>query len=96
MFAGQVGSPWRPIAALVFLFIGLGAGLVPLIGLRDTGMELMLVTPVSFAVVTLTSVALFYGRIWSPDRELGVLLGLCLVGFVLQFRGFLFTRKRAR
>jgi len=86
--AAQLGSPWRPVAALVFLTVGPGASLAPLIGLRDPGMELTLVIPLSFALVALSSAALFYARLWSPDRELSIMLGLCLVGLALQYLSF--------
>jgi uncharacterized membrane protein len=81
-----LGSPWRPILALVFAFVGPGAALVPLVGLHDPAMELVLVVPVSFAVVALVAAALFYPGLWSVDRELAVLLGLCATGLVLQYR----------
>jgi hypothetical protein len=84
VLAADLGSPWRPIAALVFLAVGPGASLVPLIGIPDMAMELTLVIPLSFALVALSSAALFYSRLWSPDLELVVLFGLCLVGLALQ------------
>ncbi|SRR6266566_1603563 len=83
--AAHLGSPWRPVAALAFVAVGPGASLVPLIGLRDLAMELMLVIPLSFALVALSSAALFYARLWSPDRELSVMVGLCLIGSALQY-----------
>lgn len=83
-FAAQLGAPWQTVAALVFLAVGPGASLVPLVGLPDRGMELMLVIPVSFAVDALISAALFYPGLWSPGRELAVLLGVCLLGLAGQ------------
>jgi hypothetical protein len=38
------------------------------------------VAPLSLTVVTLTSVALFYGGAWSANAEFGLLLGVCLTG----------------
>ena len=84
----DLGSPGRPIAALVFLSIGPGASMIPLLGLQDIAMELVLVIPLSFALVALSSAALFYARLWSPDRELSIMLGLCLVGLALQYLSF--------
>jgi len=78
--AAGVGAPWRTILALWSVLVCPGASLVGVLGLRDRLVELSLVAPLSLALVTLTSVALFYGGIWSPDAEFGLLLGLCLVG----------------
>ncbi|SRR6266568_8168002 len=77
-----VGAPWRTILALEFVLVCPGASLVGVLGLGDRLVELGMVAPLSLALVTLTSVALFYGGAWSPDRELGLLLGLCLIGLV--------------
>jgi|tagenome__1003787_1003787.scaffolds.fasta_scaffold20103616_2 uncharacterized membrane protein len=71
---------WRAIAAAVFVLLAPGASLVPLVGLRDTGVELALVVPFSIATVILTAVALFYTNSWTPDREFAVLVGICAVG----------------
>jgi hypothetical protein len=79
-----VGSPWRAAAALVFASVCPGASLVPLIGLRDKAMELVLVLPVSFAVVILISIALFYSELWSPERQLAVLLAICAGGLAAR------------
>jgi hypothetical protein len=79
-----VGSPWRAAAALVFVSVCPGASLVPLIGLRDKAMELVLVLPVSFAVVILISIALFYSELWSPERQLAVLLAICAGGLAAR------------
>jgi len=84
VIAADLGAPWRPIAALAFLAVGPGASLVPLINFEDMAMALMVVIPLSFALVALTSAALFYAGLWSPDRELVVVVGLCLAGLVLQ------------
>ena len=70
---------WRVAAAVVFVLLAPGASLVPLVGLRDTGVELALVVPLSIATVILTAVALFYTNTWTPDREFAVLVGICAV-----------------
>jgi hypothetical protein len=90
--AVPLGSPWRPAAALIFASVGPGASLVPLLGLRDRAMEFVLVIPVSFAVVILVAAALFYPGLWSPDRQLVVLLALCAAGLAGRLIG---TRGRA-
>jgi hypothetical protein len=96
VLAADLGSPWRPIVALVFMAIGPGASLVPLIGLQDLAMELMLVVPLSFALVALSSAALFYAGVWSPTAELAILLGLCVVGLTLQYAASRRVPSRAR
>jgi len=45
----------------------------------------VLAVPLSLAVVAGTSIILFYGDLWSPDREFGLLLGLCLAGLTLSY-----------
>jgi hypothetical protein len=77
-------SPSRPIVVLVFLSVVPGASLVPLIGVRDLAVQATLVVPVSFAVVALSSAALFYSRWWSPPRELALVMVLSLAGLVPQ------------
>lgn len=77
-------SPLRPIVVLVFLAVVPGASLVPLIGVRDFTVQATLVVPASFAVVALSSAALFYPRWWSPLGELAFVTLLSVAGFVLQ------------
>ena len=70
---------WRVIAAVVFVLLAPGASLVPLVGLRDTGVELALVVPLSIATVILTAVTLFYTNTWTPAREFATLVGICAI-----------------
>jgi hypothetical protein len=79
-----LGSAWRAAAALVFVSVCPGASLVPLLGLRDKAMELVLVLPVSFALVILVAIALFYSELWSPERQLAVLLAICAGGLAAR------------
>jgi hypothetical protein len=80
VIAAGVGSPWRTILALWFVLVCPGASVVGILGLGDRFVELSLIAPVSLVVVTLTSVALFYGGVWSASAEFGLLLVLCLAG----------------
>jgi uncharacterized membrane protein len=84
VIATGVGAPWRIILALWFVLTCPGVSLVGVLGLRDRFVELLMVAPLSLAVVTLTSLALFYGGMWSPNLEFGLLLGLCLAGLVFS------------
>jgi hypothetical protein len=67
-------------AALWFVLVCPGASLAGGLGLRDRFTEWVVAVPLSLAVVAGTSIILFYGGVWSPDREFGLLLGLCLAG----------------
>jgi len=89
VIATGVGAPWRTVLALWFVIVCPGASLVGVLGVRDRFVELVVVAPLSLTLVTLTSVALFYGGIWSPDVEFALLLGLCLVGLGLSQLGSL-------
>lgn len=82
VIATGVGAPWRTILALWFVLTCPGASLVGVLGLRDRLAELVVVVPMSLAVVTLTSVSLYYGRVWSPNVEFALLLGLCMAGLI--------------
>ena len=82
MIASGVGAPWRMIFALWFVLVCPGVSLVGVLGLRDRFVEMVVITPLSLAVVTLTSLALFYGGVWTPRMEFGLLLSLCLAGLV--------------
>jgi hypothetical protein len=82
--AVPLGPSWRLVAALLFVFVSPGASLVPLIGLRDVATELVLLIPVSFALVILVAVVLFYSGLWTPGRQLAVLLALCFGGLTVR------------
>ena len=85
VIATGIGAPWRPILALWFVLVCPGVSLVGVLGLRDRLVELGIVAPLSLTVVTLTSVALFYGGVWSADAEFGLLLGVCLTGLTWSY-----------
>jgi hypothetical protein len=87
MIATGAGAPWRMLFALWFVLVCPGLSLVGVLGLRDRFVELVVVAPLSLAVVTLTSLALFYGGVWTPDVEFGLLLWLCLAGLIWSHPG---------
>jgi hypothetical protein len=84
VIATGVSAPWRLLIALLFVLICPGASLVGLLGLRDRFVELVVVGPLSMALVALTSIALFYGGVWSPRLEIALLAALCLGGLALS------------
>ncbi|MGZ3675769.1 MAG: hypothetical protein ACXVCO_15800, partial [Ktedonobacterales bacterium] len=47
--------------------------------------ELVVVAPLSLALVTLTSLTLFYARLWSLHTELWLVGGLCLAGLISSY-----------
>ena len=80
-----IGAGWRMAAVLWFVLVCPGASLVGALRLPDRFAEWVLAVPLSLAVVAGTSIILFYGHLWSPDREFGLLLGLCLAGLTLSY-----------
>jgi len=82
VIATGVGSPWRILFALWFILVSPGASLVRVLGLGEPAAELAVVVPLSLALAVLTSAVLFYGHLWSLEREFGLLLGLCVVGLL--------------
>src|SRR5262252_8739282 len=80
-----IGAGWRIAAALWFVLVCPGASLVGALRLPDRFVEWVIAVPLSLAVVAGTSIILFYGDLWSPDREFGLLLGLCLAGLTLSY-----------
>jgi hypothetical protein len=85
VIATGIGAPWRPILALWFVLVCPGVSLVGVLSLPDRLVELGVVAPLSLTVVTLTSVALFYGGVWSAGAEFGLLLGVCLTGLTWSY-----------
>ena len=75
-----IGAGWRMAAALWFVLVCPGVSLIGALRLPDRLAEWLVAVPLSLAAVAGTSIILFYGGAWSPDREFGLLLGLCLAG----------------
>jgi hypothetical protein len=85
VMATGAGGLWRAVFALWFVLICPGASLVSVLGLRDRLTELVVIAPLSLALVTLTSSGLFYGHVWSLKNEFGLLLGLCTGGLIWSY-----------
>ena len=91
-----IGAGWRMAAALWFVLVCPGASLVGALRLPDRLAEWAMVVPLSLAAVVGTSIVLFYGGVWSPDREFGLLLGLCLVGLIWSHAGLTWSHFASR
>ncbi len=65
---------------LVFAFaiVGPGAGVVPLLGLRDPLGEFSLAIGVSLAADVAVATTLLYAHAWSPEAGLAILVGVTL------------------
>ncbi len=74
----------RAPLVLVFALIGPGAGLVPLIALRDPLGEFTLALGVSCALDVIVALGLIYAHAWSPAAGLAILAALALAGAAVQ------------
>lgn len=81
---GDVASPIRPALALWFLLICPGMALVRLLGIKDVGNELTLAVALSLAIDSVLAIVMAYARLWSPQWGLSVLIGISVIGAVLQ------------
>jgi hypothetical protein len=89
----QVGPPMRPMAAFWFLLVCPGMAFVPLLPIRDRLVQFGFAVALSIGLDGLVSETLLYSRAWSYQGQLAVLIGICLIGTMLQIRRGL--RRRA-
>ncbi|MBV9281221.1 MAG: hypothetical protein JOZ41_14155 [Chloroflexi bacterium] len=80
----QVAPPLRPVAAFWFLLVCPGMAFVPLLPVRDGLIQLGLAVAMSIGLDGAVSEAMLYTRTWSPGGELAVLIGVALIGALLQ------------
>jgi hypothetical protein len=77
----------RPAVVMGFLFTCPGMVLVRFFRLRDGVAEWTLAIALSLALdAIIASIQLYIGW-WSPGVTLSLLIGLCVVGAILQLRG---------
>ncbi len=80
----DIDSPLRPVLSLWFLLVCTGMSFVRLLDIKDAVVELVLAIGLSIAISTLLSEILVLSEQWMPVRGLYILIGLSLVGVMLQ------------
>lgn len=83
---GNIQSPIRFVIAWWFLFVCPGMSFVRLLHLHDRVAEWSLAIALSFTLDALTAGAMIYSGTWSPPIGLAVLIGLCVIGVILQIK----------
>jgi hypothetical protein len=87
---GHAPVPLRATLVVLFVLIGPGAGLVPLLGLRDPLGELALAIGTSLAVDVAVALGIVYAGTWRPAVGLAILVVLTVGGAcaqIVQTRG---------
>jgi hypothetical protein len=82
----------RAPLVVAFAVVGPGAGLVPLLGLRDPLGELTLAIGASLALDVAVALALVYSGAWAPQAGMAILVAMTLAGAAAQV---LQTSRRA-
>jgi hypothetical protein len=77
-------SSLRLLFTLLFLLLGPGMSLVPLLGISGWTNELMLGITLSLTLDTLLGAAALYAGSWNPSGVLGALIGLSWLGVAMQ------------
>jgi hypothetical protein len=77
-------QPVRTIFVFWFFLTCPGMAVVGLIGIRDRVAEVVLAIALSLALDTGVALVMGLAEVWSPDAGLAVLIGISLVGAVLQ------------
>lgn len=88
------GPPLRPVVVLWFVFVCPGLAVVRAARLDDRLAEAVLAVALSVGIAGATSGALMYGRSWSPERVLVVLVVVSTAGAVLEWRAALAEKAR--
>lgn len=81
---GNVSSPLRPLVTFWFLLVCPGMAFVRLLKLREGFAEWTLAVALSLALDALVAITLLYAGMWSPYWGLVLLIGITLVGVVIQ------------
>jgi hypothetical protein len=74
----------RPALVMWFLFVCPGMAVVRFFRLAETAIEWTLALALSFAIDACIAAIFLYAGKWSPSRILGVLIGFCLFGALIQ------------
>ncbi len=78
------GTVLRPALIMWFLFACPGMTVVRFFRLSETVIEWTLAFALSFAIDAFVAGILLYAGWWSPARILGILIGFCLIGAIVQ------------
>jgi hypothetical protein len=74
----------RPIIVMWFLFVCPGMTLVRFLRLSEPIAEWTLAIALSFSIDALVAGLQMYTGLWSPSGALGIIIGFCLVGVIVQ------------
>jgi len=78
------GAMGRPIIVIWFLFVCPGMVVVRFFGLSEPIAEWTLAIALSLAIDAIVAGIQLYAGLWSPAGTLGILIGFCLVGMIMQ------------
>lgn len=81
---GNVISPVRPVIALWFMLVCPGMAFVRLLRIKDPVDEFTLAVAFSLTIDSILATTMIYARIWSPKWGLGILIGISVIGVILQ------------
>lgn len=81
---GNVAPPLRPFIAFWFLLVCPGMTFIRLLELKEGFAEWTLAIALSLALDAIVAGSMLYAGMWSPNRGLIILIGISLVGVVLQ------------
>ena len=84
LFFGDIQTSLRPYLALWFLLVCPGMAIVHIFDVQDFLLEWVLALALSISLAGIISTVQIYARSWSPNLTMGILLGITLVGVVLQ------------
>ena len=84
VYALLPGSALRPLIVLWFFVICPGMALVRLLRLRNVLAEYTLAVATSLTLETLVASIQLYAHHWSPTITVSILIGICMVGALLQ------------
>jgi hypothetical protein len=90
----DVATPLRPWITMWFLLVCPGMAYVRLLHISDAVSEFVLAVALSLVLALLSSAAVLYAGLWSPELILMLLIGLSMVGVGCQL--FLWLRARTQ
>jgi uncharacterized membrane protein len=92
---GKVNGDIRSIILFGFVLFCPGMSFVHLLQIKDHLAEFVLSITLSLTLSTILAEVMILARLWHPSTELGVLIGLSLLGSVFQVKAVL-QAQRAR